>query len=93
MFRIAKAVFGIGNNHISIILFGEIFCKLVFFSRILKLSPYQRSYPMMLSKLYGIEDGDRIFYFQKTTLDTYFHLHPDKNQKLAEKLNQLRSNK
>ncbi|MCI6242693.1 MAG: hypothetical protein PUF81_06815 [Lachnospiraceae bacterium] len=48
---------------------------------------------MMLSKLYGIEDGDRIFYFQKTTLDTYFHLHPDKNQKLAEKLNQLRSNK
>ena len=98
-----------------------------------------------ISKLYGIEDGDRIFYFQKTTLekeikvvaakaglkpirvhdlrhshasmlidmgfdaleiaerlghesvkttlDTYSHLYPDKDQKLAEKLNQLRSNK
>lgn len=97
-----------------------------------------------VSKLYGIEKGDRIFYFTKsalekeikrvaekaglppirvhdlrhshasmlidmgftaleiadrlghesvkTTLDTYSHLYPDKDQKLAERLNQLRSN-
>lgn len=97
-----------------------------------------------VSKLYGIEQGDRIFYFTKsalekeikrvaekaglppirvhdlrhshasmlidmgftaleiadrlghesvkTTLDTYSHLYPDKDQKLADKLNQLRNN-
>lgn len=95
-----------------------------------------------VSKLYGIEPGDRIFYFTKsalekeikrtapkanlepirvhdlrhshasmliemgfdileiserlghesakTTLDTYSHLYPDKDQKLADRLNQLR---
>lgn len=95
-----------------------------------------------ISRLYGIEKGDRIFYFQKTalekemkrvtkevglppirvhdlrhshasmlidmgfsaleiadrlghesvktTLDTYSHLYPDKDQKLADKLNDLR---
>lgn len=94
-----------------------------------------------ISKLYGIEKGDRIFYFTKsalekeikhvskkaglpairvhdlrhshanmlidmgfsvlkiadrlghesvkTTLDTYSHLYPDKDQKLADRLNQL----
>lgn len=97
-----------------------------------------------VSKLYGIGQGDRIFYFSKsaldkeikriaekaglppirvhdlrhshasmlidmgftaleiadrlghesvkTTLDTYSHLYPDKDQKLADKLNQLRNN-
>ena len=96
-----------------------------------------------ISKLYGIGNGDRIFYFQKTalekeikrvsekiglkpirvhdlrhshasmlielgfspleiadrlghesvktTLDTYSHLYPDKDQKLADRLNQFRS--
>lgn len=96
-----------------------------------------------ISKLYGIEQGDRIFYFTKsaldkeikrvaaaaglpairvhdlrhshasmliemgftaleiadrlghesikTTLDTYSHLYPDKDQKLADRLNQFRS--
>ena len=96
-----------------------------------------------ISKLYGIEKGDRIFYFQKTalekemkrvservglkpirvhdlrhshasmlielgfsaleiadrlghesvktTLDTYSHLYPDKDQKLADRLNQFRN--
>ena len=96
------------------------------------------------SKLYGIGNGDRIFYFQKTalekemkrvseriglkpirvhdlrhshasmlielgftpleiaerlghesiktTLDTYSHLYPDKDQKLADRLNQFRKN-
>ena len=97
-----------------------------------------------ISKLYGIGNGDRIFYFQKTalekemkrvseriglkpirvhdlrhshasmlielgftpleiaerlghesiktTLDTYSHLYPDKDQKLADRLNQFRKN-
>ena len=96
-----------------------------------------------VSKLYGIEKGDRIFYFTKsalekeikrvadkaglpiirvhdlrhshasmlielgfspleiadrlghesvkTTLDTYSHLYPDKDQKLADRLNQFRN--
>ena len=98
-----------------------------------------------ISKLYGIQNGDRIFYFTKsalekeikkaadkaelplirvhdlrhshasmlvemgfnpleisnrlghesvkTTLDTYSHLYPDKDQQLAERLNQFRKSK